>query len=241
MGMVSLSHAAKHLIKDLASLLYVPSCLACRTTLMANEDLVCDACMAELALPSLMPAADLVDGRPGLMSHNLKAYWVLAHFEHGNAVQRLLHKLKYGDRPKLGLILGQYLGANMLLHASEKRPLPDVIIPVPLDAAGLRKRGYNQAGMVAAGISNATGIPLLLDVLIRPKTSESQVRRSREERLQAMATAFTTVEGAPLSGQHILLVDDVLTTGSTLGACASALTSAGASHLSIAVLAAAGS
>jgi ComF family protein len=129
------------------------------------------------------------------------------------------------------------MGEAMLLASSPQRPLPDWIDPVPLHASRFRKRGYNQAGQLALGIAEALQKPSIEAVLLRPNYTESQTTKNREQRLKAMQQVFEVETNPDLAGKHVLLVDDVLTTGATLGACGEALLKAGAAYVSIAILA----
>ena len=112
----------------------------------------------------------------------------------------------------------------------------DLIIPVPLHRVKQAKRGYNQSTLIAAGLSEVLHIPVSDKLLLRVKDTESQTRKSRAERLNNMAGAFSIAENADLTGKHILLCDDVLTTGATLEACALALLAAEGVKISIATI-----
>lgn len=157
-------------------------------------------------------------------------------FDKGGLLQDVHHALKYGNRPSYGRILGEVLGRSFL-DVWDDRPLPSLIIPIPLHRLRYYERGYNQSEMLAQGVSVATGIPLSTSVLSRRKPTRSQTRLSRKNRWANLAGAFDVAEAAAVEGQKVLLVDDVLTTGSTAGVAAQALKDAGAEYVHLATLA----
>ncbi|MGB3801421.1 MAG: ComF family protein [Lewinella sp.] len=156
-------------------------------------------------------------------------------FREGTVCQNLIHALKYHDRPDIGTTLGRSFG--LLLQKAEK--LSDVtgIVPVPIHQRRRRQRGYNQAEKIANGLAESLSLPVFPDALKRTSFAGSQTKMSKLERLENVRNSFGTGPG-DFSGAHLLLVDDVLTTGATLDFCAHALL---ASHpdirISIAALA----
>lgn len=223
--------------QDLLSLVYPEHCRGCQAPLTEQENKICLVCTQQLTLPDLLPADGNLRQRPGFTHFWPYAHWVLMHYQKGGSSQRLIHQLKYHNQPELGLVLGKMMGEAMLLASSAQRPLPDWIVPVPLHASRFRKRGYNQAGQLALGIAEALQKPSVEAVLLRPNYTESQTTKNREQRLKAMQQVFEVETNPDLLGKHVLLVDDVLTTGATLGACGEALLKAGAAYVSIAILA----
>jgi ComF family protein len=144
-----------------------------------------------------------------------------AWFINDGLLQHLVHGLKYKGKKETGMFLGGRLGIR--LRESGWGALPDVVVPVPLHPKKLASRGYNQSELIARGIGDALRIPVATDALIRTKDTESQTKKSREERVNNMADAFVIKEAGTLAGRHVLLCDDVLTTGATIEACALAL------------------
>lgn len=147
----------------------------------------------------------------------------------------LVHGLKYADRHEAVNLLGRMLrsaGAELLRDA-------DVLMPVPLHRARLWKRRYNQAAILAGRLSAATAVPLDVSALRRIRPTPSQVGLSRGKRHQNVAAAFAVASGAlpRVRGKRILLIDDVITTGSTLDACARVLKDAGAAEVDCLALA----
>jgi ComF family protein len=150
-------------------------------------------------------------------------------------VQRLLHQLKYQGQQGVGKALGQLYGAE--LATAGLAPAFDLIVPVPLHRRKLARRGFNQADAFAEGLAAALPCPWSATALRRTEYTDSQTRKSRTERWDNVASVFEVARRQDVAGRHILLVDDVLTTGATLEACGAALLAAGASQLSIATIA----
>lgn len=139
----------------------------------------------------------------------------------GNRVQRLIHSLKYKGNKDLGVYLGEQYG--QLLR--EVPLLADVhaIIPVPLHPKKMRKRGFNQSEVIADGLGKSLQIPVNTGLLIRNKATDTQTRKTRYHRWENVEHIFSVVQEGSMEGKHLLLVDDVITTGSTVEACIHAL------------------
>ena len=225
------------LLTDFAALFFPQACLACQAALVAGEHYLCTTCRAELPYTDyhLLPAAQNPLGRRFWgklpVTHTLS---YLRFLRHGH-VQHLLHQLKYQGQQEVGKALGQLYGAE--LATAGFSPEFDLIVPVPLHRRKLARRGYNQADAFAAGLSLTLHCPWSADALRRTEHTDSQTRKSRTERWQNVATVFEVARPEEVAGRHILLVDDVLTTGATLEACGAALLAAGASQVSIATIA----
>lgn len=156
-------------------------------------------------------------------------------FTKESRVQHLIHNLKYKRKQEVGTILGRKLGTTL-----RQAPLfadVDVMVPVPLHLRKLRIRGYNQSEVFAEGISETFGRPCIGDGMRRVVHSASQTKQSREARLQNVGEVFEINKPKSLEGKHILLVDDVLTTGATLETCASRLLELPGTRVSMATIA----
>lgn len=151
-------------------------------------------------------------------------------FDKESTLQDVQHALKYKNRPKYGVPLGRLLGKVV----SERVNTPDGVIPIPLHHVRRLERGYNQSTMLARGVAEELGCPCRTDVLARPRPTRSQTGLSREERWKNVQEAFTAEEEAA-NGSWVV-VDDILTTGSTAVAAAQTLADAGADSLSLATL-----
>jgi ComF family protein len=157
------------------------------------------------------------------------------YFTGGSAVQHSLHLLKYKGRKEIGIYFGQQIGKR--LNQSKRFIGCEIIIPLPLFAGREKKRGYNQAALIAEGISQQLEIPVLRDAVSRIKKTETQTHKSRIQRWKNMESTFNIRKPEKIYGKHVLLVDDVVTTGASLEACAQVLLTTPGLRLSIACLA----
>ena len=156
-------------------------------------------------------------------------------FNKGGSVQHLMHSLKYKSQKETGVYLGKLFGKDLL-----KSPLfntIDLIIPVPLHPKKFHLRGFNQSEVIASGIGHVMEIPVECNKLIRLVNTDSQTRKSRYSRWENVRSAFGVENPEDISGKHVLLVDDVLTTGATLEACAATLLEIEGTRVSVATLA----
>ncbi len=147
---------------------------------------------------------------------------------------RMVYQMKYGNSPDVGEDLGRLMAADMQQTGYFEGI--DVLVPVPLTGKRQRKRGYNQSEMLALGISSVTHIPIETKALQRLSFGVSQTRLGRRERQQNVDSVFEVSRPQLLSGRHILLIDDICTTGATLTACAQALRSVDGIRISILTL-----
>lgn len=205
--------------KDLAAVLFPRSCPACGKRLTAAEGEVCLDCLLDIASTHF-------ERRP----QDNELYYRLAgrvpiagavpllYFEKTGKVKQLISALKYRNRPQLGVFLGRYLGEQ--LRGQPWMADVTAIVPVPLHTRRLASRGYNQSAQLGDGLSQALGIPHLPHALTRTVNTRTQTRKGQAERWQNVKEAFALA--TPLKG-HVLLVDDVVTTGTTTEACVRAL------------------
>jgi competence protein ComFC len=222
-------------VDDVLSLGFPHQCAACGGKLIRQEKVICTLCLAEMPLTHYSlekenPVSQVFWGRvpvEGAIS--------LFHFRKQSHFQHLLHQLKYKGRKDVGIELGRQLGFK-ILSSVEKLGLT-MIVPVPLHPKREKKRGYNQADMIARGISEATGIPNRNDVILRNVATQTQTKKSRIERWQNVENIFVIKDEKQIKNAHILLVDDVVTTGATLEACAQTLLLHKGVRVSIATLA----
>ena len=223
--------ALRALGAGLAGLLYPALCLGCERRLAPGQpDALCPSCLRGLPRPEPGAARALLGAAP---VEDVAALWA---FDPGGAVQRVQHALKYGGRPALGAPLGRLLARA--LRADGAGPV-DAVIPVPLSGVRRLERGYNQAEAVAVGVAEGLGVGVLPGLLVRTRATERQATLARPARVANVEGAFALRPGADAAGRHVLLVDDVLTTGATAAAAAQALAEGGA-VVSVAALALAG-
>lgn len=135
--------------------------------------------------------------------------------------QHLLHELKYNGRSDIGVYLGKRFGSELVQQPEFSHF--DSIIPVPLHRDKQKKRGYNQSEMIALGLSESMGVPVDTKTLTRTSYNETQTKKSRIERWENVKSVFSAEPNSNLNGKHVLIVDDVMTTGATIEGCANAL------------------
>lgn len=206
---------------DFISLLFPRLCYGCGNHLMRNEYLICTECFVVIPRTDYHkipenPVAQLFWGR----CHLEKAA-AFSYYNKGSRIRSLIHNLKYKGIEEIGPELGSIYGKT--LKSSGFTDDVDLIIPVPLHPFKKRKRGFNQSELICDGLAAASGIPVDVSSLIRSTRSETQTKRSRYERWTNVEGIFCLTDPAPLEGKHILLVDDVITTGSTIESCANEL------------------
>ena len=208
----------KDLTHGLVHLFYPRLCEGCSKPLLAAEEVLCISCALEIPetnyhnIPDNETALRFVGRIPYV--HATSFAW----FTNDGLLQHLVHGLKYKDKKENGYYLGSQFGHS--LKPTEWISSVDLIIPVPLHPAKEAKRGYNQSMLIAEGMGEVLNKPASDKLLLRTRDTESQTRKSRAERVDNMAGAFKVNDNAALAGKHILICDDVLTTGATLEACA---------------------
>jgi len=146
-----------------------------------------------------------------------------------------VHHLKYKNKPDIGLLIGREFGRK--LHTAAIFNSIDGIVPVPLHPRKERLRGYNQSAMFAQGLSEAMDVPLFDKVLVRQTNTQTQTRKKRMERFQNVDEVFAVLKPEAITGKHLLLVDDVLTTGATIEVCGQKLLEVKGTKLSCATIA----
>lgn len=225
----------QHILQDLFGLLFPDLCCACGTYLYVGEKQLCVKCIYKLPytdhhLHLDNSAAQQLWGRlpcNGVMS--------LIYFKKGGRTQNIIHNLKYRGRKDLGYKLGLMIAERLQMNSVYFDI--DLIVPVPLHRSRESQRGYNQSLYIAKGISNHLNITVDSTSLLRKKATATQTKKGRYNRFENMLEVFAVFNPNELKGKHILLVDDVITTGATLEACGIALFNAGIKKLSIATVA----
>lgn len=219
------------LLKDLINLFFPRSCCICGNPLVGDEKEICLHCLSEL--PETL--SDSLVSRRLLGRVPLEAATALLIFKRKNSTQTLLHQIKYHGNERLALMMGHQMGRAL----ASKKAFNDVdfLIPVPLHPRKIRIRGYNQSLLLCKGIAEEFPRPICDNNLIRTRHTETQTKKNREERLDNMEGVFALRNPDELKGKHILLVDDVITTGATTEACWSTLKSVPDIKISLASLA----
>lgn len=228
----------KQYLLDFFNLLLPDLCAACGKQLYHGERQLCTTCLYDLPYTDFHVYRENAVAKLFWGRINCHAAMAMLYFRKGTKVQHLIHQLKYRSQPQLGFRLGVLLGERLLAAERLNGSVPiDLIIPVPLHPKKERRRGYNQSKMIADGIASVLDVPLGTTQLIRQRSTATQTKRNRYNRFENMQAVFTVKNPQELAGNHILLIDDVITTGATLEACGQVLLECGLSKLSIAALA----
>ncbi|MFI5160074.1 MAG: ComF family protein [Sphingobacteriales bacterium] len=222
-------------IADFISLLFPQLCQACSANLVAGEELICTDCRYNLPFTNFHLKPDNLVAQQFWGKILIEAGYAMCYFTKGGKMQHLMHQFKYKGVKKIGNLLGNIAGSQLAQNPVYKTV--DAIIPVPLHKSRLRKRGYNQAASFAEGVADKLNVPVIENNLVRERATETQTHRSRFSRFENMQEVFTVKNPEALKNQHVLLVDDVTTTGSTLEACGSQLLKIEGLKLSIATIA----
>ena len=203
---------------SILNLFYPRVCAACGETLLRDEETVCLKCRYLLPRTGYENHADNPVAQTFYGRVKFHAVTSCFFFAKSGKVQHLIHQLKYKGNKEAGVFLGQQIGLSI-----KDAPLfqgIDYLIPVPLHPKREKKRGYNQSLMIAKGINEVTGIAIGDKYLIRAVNTATQTKKSKEERYQNVKDIFEVRFADELQGKHVLLIDDVLTTGATLESCA---------------------
>lgn len=222
----------RELREAMLHLLFPHVCSGCGTDALNKVSLLCPRCLGSLPETAFGKSIGNPIERKFWGRLELVAAMAQYYFTPGSLVQHLMHELKYKGNRELGLQLGRIMGGA--LHESG-RFLVDGLVPLPLHPSRERKRGYNQATILCEGIAESMRVPVLKEIIIRSEATASQTRKGRVERWQNMEGRFVMSNKKDIAGRHLLLVDDVVTTGATLEACGAELTGSGA-LLSVATL-----
>lgn len=221
--------------KELLNLLYPQLCPICGDNLLDGEEQLCSKCIYDLPrtrFPSFRRNA-VCERLAGKLSFEQATAGF--HYQKESAVQILLESIKYRSNQQLALFLGHYAG--MLLERSGFLEQIDLIIPVPLHKNKQKWRGYNQSELIARGLADYRRLPVDISSLSRRLDNPTQTRLSIWERSQNARGLFCVHKNENIHKKHILLVDDVLTSGSTIEACGNALLEAADVKLSVFALA----
>ena len=202
---------------DFAHLFFPHVCEGCGTDVLNNESLICAACFVKLPETGFIkepnnPAEKIFYGRIKVEAAGSAFY-----FTKHSLLQHLIFQLKYRGNKDVGFYLGKLLGYQLI--QTNRFNEVDVIIPLPLNPRKERKRGYNQAAMIAEGIVEVWKRPILKDAVQRLVFTETQTHKDRISRWQTMEGVFATLNEEAIKSKHVLLIDDIVTTGATLEAC----------------------
>lgn len=216
-------------------LFYPNLCFACQQHHAPEGSPICISCEYKISPTGYHLLAD---------NPVLERFWGRIDLEHastcfdfnkGGLLQNLIHQLKYDNQPQIGIELGRIYGT--MLKKVAPYDTVDYVLPVPLHPKKKHQRGYNQAALIAQGMSETMGVNWTSDYLIRKAYTTTQTKKSRLDRFANVQNAFEVPSKEMLAGKHLLLVDDVITTGATLEACAVQLLQAENVKVSLAAIA----
>ena len=223
------------LFRDAMHLLYPHHCQGCGNDIIFKDQLLCILCLRRLphtrfAMFAGNPAEKIFAGRIPIIAAHSEFY-----FAKGKLVQQLIHLLKYKGNQAIGELMGELMGETLL--SSGRFAGIDMIIPLPMFPEKEFKRGYNQATVIGKGLAKCMNISLNNTSVTRSRLTETQTRKHRADRWENVAGSFIIHEPQTLYGKHILLIDDVVTTGATIEACAQSILNIQHTKISIASLA----
>ncbi len=220
------------LLPALLDLFYPKVCEVCGSVLVRGENYLCTSCLADFPFVD----EDFVTDRAVLDNFNEnfrpEALHALFYYNKYSDYKNLVYRVKYHSNRKLGVYLGRMLGQKISRHCQA-----DCVVPIPLHPKRERERGFNQAREIAKGVSEVLGVELLDKVVVRTRNNVSQTGKNASERQENVAGIFELLHPEAVKGRHVLLLDDVITTGATVGACLEALAVAGDVRFSLACLA----
>jgi len=216
--------------------LFIPHhCAGCGSDIMSRQQVLCMHCINRLPVTGFHMYADnpiekIFWGRMQVTDAASYLY-----FSKDSLLQHIVHELKYKGNKELGYFIGRKMG-EALLQTHRFHDI-EALIPLPLFAARERKRGYNQALVLCEGMADVLSLPILKQVIRRAASSETQTNKNRIDRWLNMQGKFELHQPEAIAGKHVLLIDDVITTGATLEACGQAILTAANTRLSIMTMA----
>ncbi|WGK66078.1 ComF family protein [Croceiramulus getboli] len=223
------------MLQALYNLFYPAFCLCCESALSRQDALLCTRCLHELPLTHFHHYNDDSIKKVLYGRVTLEYATALFHYSKKSAVQQLIHQLKYKGQEQVSAFLGEWLG-NELKNEEAYQGI-DLVIPVPLHPSKRRQRGYNQVSGFGQEIAKALKIDYREDVLVKKQATGAQALKARFNRSGTLLHTFEVPEVSSLAGKHLLLVDDLITTGATVEACARALSAIPDLRLSLATMA----
>jgi len=230
-----MNNTISQLLDELLHIIYPNICVSCKEESASSNDVFCIFCKSDLPYSNAFDIRNnfLEQKLIGRLEFETGAY--LFHFYKESKIQEAMHEFKYNGIRNIGVVLGRQFGEKW--KNSTSLSMPDVIIPVPLHYQRQAKRGYNQSKVFAEGINETLGVPVLEKVLLKRYRTQSQTKKSRLDRIDNIKESFCIKQPTLLEDKHILLVDDVLTTGATIECCAAVISAEVQCKISIGTIA----
>jgi ComF family protein len=219
-------------LQNFANLFFPQICSGCNRTLTKGEKSICLHCQYLLPKRLNFKKEELNQRFYGRIQ--LQEAYGFLYFKSKGITQKLLHSIKYKKNEKLALELGHMFGVSC--KEAKIFSKASVVVPIPLHISKLRFRGFNQSALIAQGLANELGVPMDDKAVIRKVKTTTQTKKTRMERWKNVDNTFEVISKS-LDKKHVLLVDDVITTGATLESCGNAILNSGVNELSVACLA----
>ena len=222
-------------LNDVFNLFYPELCSICENQLVKGEKTICIQCLSDLPITNFCKLKNNSVESSFYGRILIEEATSLFFYQKKGKVQKLIHQLKYKGNQQIGAVLGDWLGENMLL--SDRFKDLDGIIAVPLHPNKFKKRGYNQVTTFGKSLAKKLEIPLIENVLVKVSGSQTQTKKNRFDRSVNVNEKFELLDNEVLKNKHILLIDDIITTGATLEACSIQLQQTKNIKISIATMA----
>ena len=222
-------------LKDLFYLFFPEVCLTCKNPLLRNESTICTSCRHDFPLTGFANIEDNQLEKQLYGRIQIKEATALFYFHKKGKVQQLIHELKYRNHQEIGTLLGNWLGEEIKNSIRFKNI--DYIVPVPIHPKKLKKRGYNQLTKFGELLEVILNTPFIENKLLKKDSTETQTHKGRLDRWRNVKDLFELKDYSFFENKHVLLIDDVITTGATLEACSNQLLKCNGVTISIAVMA----
>jgi ComF family protein len=224
-----------NIAKDFLNLLVPSKCLSCGINLLKFEQFVCKTCLNKIPKTRFYENSESVVSQAFWGRVELQYAFSVYYFHKGSILQKLIHQVKYRGVKELAFELGKEMAYD--LAESEFKKSVDLVIPVPLHPLKEQKRGYNQSDWLASGFAEVLEKKYSKAVLKRVHYTSTQTKKTREQRWENVKDAFEVEDAPTIENKHVVIVDDVLTTGATLEACAAKLLACKGTKVSVVTLA----
>jgi len=224
----------KEFLLDFVDMVYPRVCLNCDTILLYQEEHICMPCKFSLPKTNYHLRKDNPLEQKFVYEPRVKAVAAFLYYNKGGVAQKIISELKYRGVQEVGKKIGNWYGNDL----KEMNWVIDFIIPVPLHPSKQKKRGFNQSESFAEGLSEIIEIPIETEVVKRTRNTSTQTRKSKVDRWRNMDEVYALTDPAKIQGKKVMIVDDVLTTGATIGEMVALLSNEGVSHIYIVTMAA---